>query len=151
MVLERLERIGQSQGFDVIPFRTPADDKILFQQIRRFHEHSPSIDALYLPMDSYLLSRAEQIGQLLLAEKIPALAAHQDYIRHGALLGLVPDYREMGTNAASIIIQHQQGTDFDAIGSMQIKNPRVIINQQTLERLDLKITEVNAGNVQAVQ
>ena len=147
IILDQLEQLAEKNGFSVVRFRVPGDSQRLLQQLEQLNQHRPTINALYLPLDSFLLSNSAQIEKALLKLDMPALAAHQDYIRHGALLGVVPDYAELGSMAASIIHKHQQGRAFDSFGIQQVSKPIIMLNRRTLERLEINLPDLPEGHL----
>lgn len=102
-----IEKLGKRSGFTVVAIRSSPKEKNLEESLNQLFSHN--IDVLYLPSDSYLISEANVIGQLLKSNKIKSIGSHQTYVDQGALLGFIADYHNLGMEAANIIDRHEKG------------------------------------------
>ena len=99
------------------------------------------VDAVYLPQDSFLVSQAKLIGAELKAAKVKSIASIKDYVDDGALMGVVPDYYDLGKAAAMIVHRHQGGEKLQNIPVQTANEPVLVINQSTSRALDVDISE----------
>ena len=91
-------------------------------------------DAVYLPLDSYLVSEAEFIAEELKRAKIKSIGGIERYIKKEAATGTVTDYNYLGKLAAEIIDKHQKGTPLGKIPVLRHETPRMVINKKNMRR-----------------
>jgi ABC-type uncharacterized transport system substrate-binding protein len=96
---------------------------------------------VYLPADSFLISEAKLLGAELRAAKIRSIAAVETYVDHGALLGVVPQYRELGRAAAAIVHRHLNGQRLQEMAVQVDPEPVVKINAATSRALGVAIPD----------
>ena len=97
------------------------------------------MDAIYLPLDSFLITRAEEIGDKLRAAKIPSIGAQKKFIENGALLGVIPDYYALGKEVAMMVHKHVNGEALETMPIQTVKEPILMINETTRKELDIEI------------
>lgn len=139
LIKEKLTQIAQQMNFEVIPLRSPPAGELLEENLKRIVDTSIDVDAVYLPTDSFLVSKAEYIGQQLKKGKIVSIGAIKKYIQKGVMLGTVTDYHTLGTMAASIVDRHQKGTSLSQIPVGVQKDPVLLLNKTTADLLKIKI------------
>ena len=94
----QLEELSSRLGFSVMacPVGTVQDVEALLPDLAR------RADAVYLPSDSRIISLGNAITDRLNRQGLPTLCAVESLvIHHDALMGLVPDYYDLGTLAGS--------------------------------------------------
>ncbi len=110
--------------------------------LQKLIDKSVVVDAVYLPSDSFLISSAKLIGSQLRVAKIKSIGSIKAFIDNGALIGVVPDYYEMGRAVATIVDRHQKGEmlqDIPVHQGYRTKEPILMINKTTSDILDFNI------------
>ena len=141
---EKLYHIAKEFYFEVVDLRSPPVLDTLKKNLQNLIDKSIVVDAVYLPSDSFLISKAKLIGTQLRVAKVKSIGSLKPFINNGALIGVVPDYYEMGRVAAKIVDRHQKGEKLQDIPVQQgyrIKEPTLMINKTTSDILDFKIPE----------
>ena len=131
--------IAKQRNFEIQEFRSPPVKHMLEKNLKQLREHPESIDAVYFPLDSYLVSEASLIGQSIKMIDILSIGALKEYVSGGVLLGLVPDYFNLGREAATILDSHMKGEALSNIPIYTKTNPKVLINETTRKLLDVNI------------
>jgi len=131
--------IAQQHNFDIQEFRSPPVKRMLQKNLKRLQEYPTGIDAVYFPLDSYLVSEASLIGQSIKAVDILSIGALKEYVSEGVLIGLVPDYFNLGREAASILDRHMKGEALSNIPICTKTNPKILINETTRKLLGVDI------------
>jgi putative ABC transport system substrate-binding protein len=96
LIREKISEIATKSRFEVIDLRSPPAQDMLQENLQKLRDKSIVVDAVYLPPDSFLVSNAQQIGSELRDAKVKSVASIETYIEKGALMGVVPDYHELG-------------------------------------------------------
>lgn len=138
---EELYELAKSLHFAVIDFRSPPVQNMLQENLQKLIDQSLVVDVVYLPLDSFLVSNAELIGPQLRVAKIKSIGSIKDYIEHGVLMGLVPDYYALGKVAATIVDRHRKGEPLSHIPVQRVKEPLLMINITTAKLLNVTIPE----------
>lgn len=141
LIRKNLYAIAEQEGFEVIDLRTLPDTKILEKNLQQLTTTAVSVDAVYLPSDSYLVSQGEYICPELNKAGIPTIAGIKKFIEYGALFGTVADYYSVGHMAAQLVARHQQG---EAMGEIPVQTPQettLLVNQKTLEHLGFELPQ----------
>ncbi len=99
------------------------------------------VDAIYLPLDSFLLTKAQLIGPKLRSAKILSIASQKKYIQNGALFGAIPDYYSLGKEVAKIVDRHRNGEKLGETPIQTPKEPLLMINKTTADLLNITIPE----------
>lgn len=142
MVIRRnLHDIGKKYGFEVIDLRSVPDGNSLENNLQKLSDGTVSVDAVYLPLDSYHMTKAKLIGSELLSAKIPAIAAQKKYIQNGALFGAIPDYYALGKEVAGIVDRHRKGEALINIPIATPTKPLIMINKTTSQALKIQLPE----------
>lgn len=141
VIRNELYRLADQLNFGVIDLRSPPVKDILEENLQKLIDKAITVDAVYLPLDSFLLTQAHVIGPKLQAAQIKSIAAQKKYIQHGALLGVVPDYYRLGKVVASIVDRHQKGESLQQIAIETPKEPLLMINKTTATLLHVKLPD----------
>src|SRR5215470_8188595 len=141
LVRDKLSEVAPRSRFEIVDLRSPPAEDMLQANLQKLKNKSVLVDAVYLPPDSFLVSNAQLIGSELRAAKIKSIASIETFIEKGALMGVVPDYRELGKAAATIVHRHQQGTKLKDMQVQAAKRPLLMINKSTSRELKLNIPE----------
>jgi putative ABC transport system substrate-binding protein len=99
------------------------------------------VDAVYLSTDSFIVSNAKLVGSKLREAKIKSFGSIQTYVENGSLMGVVPDYYQLGKIAASIVDRCQKGEKLHNISIETTKEPTLMINKNTADFLQIMIPE----------
>jgi ABC-type uncharacterized transport system substrate-binding protein len=73
--------------------------------------------------------------------KIKTIASVKPFIDHGALLGVVTDYADMGRTVAGMVDRHQKGEPLQQMPVARVINARLVINNTTRHVLQIPIPE----------
>ncbi len=139
LMRKELYRASEKFDFEVVDLRSPPAMDMLQKNLRQLTDRSVVVDAVYLPLDSFLITQAGEIGAKLRAAKIPSIGAQKKFMGNGALLGVIPDYYALGQEVAMMVHRHRNG---EALGDMRIgtvKEPILMINETTRQALDITI------------
>ncbi len=142
--MERLHHAAKEFYFEVVDLRSPPELDILKMNLQKLIDKSVVVDAVYLPSDSFLISSAKLIGSQLRVAKIKSIGSIKAFIDNGALIGVVPDYYEMGRAVATIVDRHQKGEmlqDIPVHQGYRTKEPVLMINKTTSDILGFNIPE----------
>jgi putative ABC transport system substrate-binding protein len=151
LVRDKISEVATRSRFEVVDLRSPPAQEMLQENLQKLRDKSIVVDAVYLPPDSFLVSNAQLIGSELRAAKIKSIASVETFIEKGALMGVVPDYHELGKAAAMIVHRHQQGTKLKDMPVQAAKKPLLMINKTTSRALNLKIPEALLKNAVTVE
>jgi ABC-type uncharacterized transport system substrate-binding protein len=141
LIREKLSKIAQQLHIGLVDLRSPPAQDMLNANLRKLHNGSMVVDAVYLPQDSFLVSQAKLIGAELKAAKVKSIASIKEYVDDGALMGVVPDYYDLGKAAAMIVHRHQGGEKLQNIPVQTANEPVLVINQSTSRALNVDISE----------
>ena len=141
ILLRELIQLSRQFDFKVIKLRSPPARKRLEWNLQRLIDKKVDVDAVYLPSDSYVVSRAKYVANQLKVANIKSIGAIKKFIKEGILLGSVADYRSLGKQAAMIIDRNQKGKKLENIPIPVPKNPKLVINSATSAALGFTISE----------
>ena len=82
--------------FEVVDLRSAPVGKMLESNLKMLIEDPRIVDVVYLPLDSFLITKAKEIGKALIKAKIPSIGAQKKFIKNGVLLGVIPNYYRLG-------------------------------------------------------
>jgi len=151
LVRDKLSEVAGKFRFELIDLRSPPAEDMLQENLQKLKNRSVVVDAIYLPPDSFLVSNAELVGSELRAAKIKSIAAIATFIEKGALMGVVPDYHELGKAAAIIVHRHQQGTKLKDMPVQAAKRPHLMINKTTSKALNVKMPDALLKQAEIVE
>ena len=105
LALKKLEKAGKEQGFEIISSafglkedKNP-DKASIPEAVVRLAAQNPQL--VYFPSDSFLVSNATEVVDILNRYRIPVFSATEDPIsKSGALMGLVCHYYNVGMYSA---------------------------------------------------
>lgn len=102
-----------------------------------------NFDLVYLPSDSYLISKSEILGKLLKKYNLKSYGNASVYMKNGILFGLVPSYRQMGEKAAHFAVRIINGEKAGEIATdyMPLSSLELLVNKNTLTDLELTLPE----------
>lgn len=141
IILKELIELSKRLNFEVIKLRSPPARERLEWNLQRLIDKKVKVDAVFLPSDSYVVSRAKFIAAQLKVAKIKSIGSIKKLIKEGALLGSVADYRDLGQQAAMIVDRHQKGDSLKKIPIQLPQNPKMVINVTTSAALDFALPE----------
>ena len=141
LMRKKLYEIAAIRGIEVIDLRSPPAQDQLEQNLQKILEKSVVVDAVYLPLDSFLITRADLIGTKLRDAQMKSIAAQKQFIIKGALLGTIPDYYKLGTIVASIVDRHHKGEKLEDIPIQLPKEAILMVNKTTSAMLGVSIPE----------
>ena len=141
LVRDKVSEVAAKSRLEIVDLRSPPAQEMLQENLQKLRDKSITVDAIYLPPDSFLVSNAQLIGSELRAAKITSIASIETFIEKGALMGVVPDYHELGKAAATIVHRHQQGTKLKDMPVQAAKKPLLMINKTTSKALNINLPE----------
>ena len=140
-IRESLKKIAKKYEFEIVDLKSPPARDALQDNLTKLKDGSIVVDAIYLPQDSFIVSNAELIGRELMSAKVKSIGSIKKYIDKGALMGVVPDYKALGREAAIIVDRHRKG---EKLTDIPIQSPReavLVINRSTSQALQIDISE----------
>lgn len=141
LIRDKIREVARPLGIEVIDLRSPPALDMLQENLQKLRDGSVSVDAVYLPADSFIVSNAKLVSAELRIAKVKSIAALESYVDHGALMGLVPEYRELGRAAAAIVHRHLRGQALQEVPVQADPDPLLKINQTTARALNVAIPE----------
>jgi putative tryptophan/tyrosine transport system substrate-binding protein len=151
LVRDKISELASKLRLELVDLRSPPAEDMLRENLQKLKNRSVVVDAIYLPPDSFLVSNAELIGSELRAAKIKSIASLATFIEKGALMGVVPDYYELGKAAAMIVHRHQQGTKLKDMPVQAAKKPHLMINKTTSKALNIKMPDALLKQAEIVE
>ncbi|OZG75485.1 hypothetical protein BTA51_00950 [Hahella sp. CCB-MM4] len=136
LIIGQLKTLGREQGFTVLPIRVRPDENLWQEDLKPVLE-AQSVDAVYLPPDSFMISKADIVVPLLNNARVPTICAVAQFIKHGCLMGTVADYETLGKLAANIVDRLTKGESVSQIPLQFDPEPIFKVNQTLLKALDL--------------
>jgi putative ABC transport system substrate-binding protein len=95
-IREELRTVAARFGIELVDLRSPPSSDVLLRNLERLNDKSVVMDAVYLPQDSFIVSKAALIGNSLRVGKVKSIGSIKEYIDKGALMGIVPDFYKLG-------------------------------------------------------
>jgi ABC-type uncharacterized transport system substrate-binding protein len=138
---QRLSDAAKKFNIEVIDLRSPPAQEMLEQNLQQLIDKSIVVDAVYLPLDSFMITNAKLIGDKLKEAKIKSIGALEGFIKGGALIGVVPNYYKLGKEIATIVDRNQKGEKLQNIPVRTVKDPMLMINKTTADILHITISE----------
>lgn len=136
-----LYEVSGKYGYEIVDLKSPPARDALEANLAKLKDGSIVVDAVYLPQDSFIVSNAELIGRELKAAKIKSIGSIKKYIENGALLGVVPDYRALGKEAAVIVDRHRKGEELKDIPVQFPRDAVLVINKSTSRALQINMSD----------
>lgn len=131
-----LEQLAGSQGFALIPFMITRAEDIQ----KELKDLGARVDAVYLPSDSMIKSLGQAIMARVNEQKLPSLAAMEEMvIDDGAMMGLVPDYYQLGGLAARTAHQVLEGKHPSEIPVVTSDHFNITVNLKTARTIGIQI------------
>ncbi|MCW8886572.1 MAG: ABC transporter substrate-binding protein [Cellvibrionaceae bacterium] len=149
LIRKELYGFSNRQGIEILEFRcAPGTNRLERYLDSITNTKDPIADAAYFPGDSYLVSKAELIGQKIQKAGLIAIGAHQDYARYGVLAAVMPDYYRLGEAAATQLHRHYHGGILNDIPVYSITTEyNLIVNRKTQDLLGIDISKSTHKNV----
>ncbi|MCP4159212.1 MAG: hypothetical protein GY760_03990 [Deltaproteobacteria bacterium] len=141
IIWKKLQNISKVMNFDIVIFPCPPGTNRVMKFLKQIVNKNVVVDMVYLPLDSFIVSNASLIGKQLRIAKIMSMGAQKEYIDSGALLGITPDYYQLGKAASKILDRHQHGEKLGRIPIQTVQKPKLLINEKTRKLLNIKIPD----------
>jgi ABC-type uncharacterized transport system substrate-binding protein len=148
---DQLAAIARKEGFEVVDFRSPPALDMLQQNLQGLADGKHQVDAVYLPADSFLISQAKLIGAKLRDANVKSIGSVKTYVTAGGLMGMVPDYHELGVSVAKILDRNRKGEPLTRIPVQVTEEPTLVINEQTRAKLGVSIPETILSKAEVVK
>lgn len=132
-LLEIISTIGKQRGVEIVPIRTRPDADALKNQIKKAIQQHKNIDALYYPLDSFLLSNISLLNQISIETGVIGIGSNKKYMKEGTPLGLDSDYVLLGKKLAQQLFSLENGDSLLAQKIVKNNTGRMIINYKTLK------------------
>jgi len=133
--------VSKKFHFEVVDLRSPPVLDMLQQNLKQLIDKTVVVDAVYLPNDSFLISKAKLIGAQLRVARVKSIGSIRDFIDNGVLIGHVVDYYRLGRAVATIVDRHQKGESLGEIPVYRVLDPTLMINRTTSEILNFSIPD----------
>ncbi|WP_419905031.1 ABC transporter substrate-binding protein [Kiloniella sp.] len=137
--VDELISLGKQIGIQVTPIRVVPKDAFLDQVLNQLSINARHFDTVLIPGDSYLKSQAAKAMAVLRKTNLKIIANNVDYIREGALIGLVADFYTIGQNCGDMLLSVQAGENIAQMPIGSILLPDIMMNQDTIHRLNVEI------------
>jgi ABC-type uncharacterized transport system substrate-binding protein len=141
LIRDKILEVARPLGIEVVDLRSPPAQEMLQDNLQRLRDGAVAVDAVYLPADSFIVSNAKLIGAGLRTARIKSIGALETYVDHGALLGVVPDYHQLGRAAAMVVHRHQGGQRLHDMAVQADREPVLKVNAATSRALGVAIPE----------
>jgi putative ABC transport system substrate-binding protein len=141
LMRQDLSELAAQWQFDIIDLRAPPVEDMLAQHLHHLADKTIAVDAVFLSSDSYMLTQSQFIGDSLKNARIKSIAPIKNFVDHGALVGIVADYYNLGKAMARMVDQHQQGTPLAQMPVQRDPEPLIVINTTTAALLQVTIPE----------
>lgn len=141
LIRDKIQEIAGPLKIEIVDLRSPPAQDMLQENLQKLRDRSIAVDAVYLPADSFIVSNAKLVGAELKAAKVKSIAALETYIDNGALMGVVPEYLDLGKLAAGIVHRHQGGQRLHDMAVLGDREPVLKINGATSRALSVAIPE----------
>jgi ABC-type uncharacterized transport system substrate-binding protein len=141
LIRDKIQEIATTLKVEVVDLRSPPAQDMLQENLQKLRDRSIVVDAVYLPADSFIVSNAKLIGAELRAAKVKSIAAIETYVDNGALMGVVPEYTDLGKLAATIVHRHQGGQKLQDMAVLADREPVLKINGATSRALGVAIPD----------
>jgi ABC-type uncharacterized transport system substrate-binding protein len=142
LIRDKIIEIAGPLKIEIVDLRSPPAQDMLQENLQKLRDRSIAVDAVYLPADSFIVSNAKLVGAELRAAKVKSIAAIETYVDHGALMGVVPEYADLGKLAAGIVHRHQGGQRLHDMAVLGDRDPVLKINGATSRALSVAIPDV---------
>lgn len=147
LVYNPLEENARIQREMVRAFRSSLDFELVdlpfspdVDSIEMMRKVAGLVDAIYFPADSMVKSHGPELVAAAHRVRLPTLAAIDDMVREdGALLGLVPDYYEMGRLAGNKAIRVLRGERPTEIPSSTLDAFQVLVNLKAAREIGVQV------------
>ena len=134
--VREIEMLSRRQGFELSHFKISRAGDV----DRALKDIGDRVDAVYLPSDSTIKTLGKQIMTRVNAHRLPSLAALEEMVvSDGAMMGLVPDYYQLGSLAARkahAVLQGNRPSDIPAVTSDHFN---ITINLNTARKIGINI------------
>ena len=141
LMRDQVLAVAKTLGIEVVDLRSPPAQDMLQENLRKLRDGSVVVDAVYLPADSFMVSSAKLIGAELRAAKVKSIAALDTFVDQGALMGVVPQYRELGQALAGIVHRHVGGQRLADMPIEVDRDPVLRVNVTTSRALGVTIPD----------
>ncbi len=108
------------------------------------------VDALFFPNDNTAMAAAAAVAQVAKNNDIPLFANDSESVKDGALAALAYDRIAMGEKTAEIVGGILSGKSTGAYPVSYDVPSEIVVNQQTLEKLQLTIPPVLSQKIRAI-
>jgi len=124
-------------NFSLIDFKVPCCSADVQKIIRGLEN---TVDAVFIPADTMMVVHGTDLGARLIEYRIPAIGSLSSMVtEHSILLGLVPDYNQLGRLAGSKIIQILEGSDPAEIPASRLEFFDLYVNIKTARAMGIQI------------
>jgi putative tryptophan/tyrosine transport system substrate-binding protein len=126
--------------------RTLGLDEVLPLQIRRTEDIAPAFaaikgraDALYVVAEPLANLNRMRINTFALAERLPTIYAHRDYVEAGGLMSYGPNYPDLNRRAGEYVNKILRGTKPSDLPVEQPAKFDLVVNLITAKALGLEV------------
>ncbi len=147
LMRKELYQEAKSNKFEIVDLRSPPAKGMLENNLQKLIESPGMVDAVFIPLDSYMITKAKVVGARLRAAKVRSIGAQKKYIQNGVLIGIVPDYYNLGKKVAGILRRHANGEKLQNIPVQKVDEPTIMINRATAKSLNVQIPPEFRGKV----
>lgn len=122
-------------GFTLAEAKIESKDRVA-ETVKAILDSKP--DVVILPSDSTVTATAPKLVSLMNKHRIPTIVIVPEIVKDaGALLGIGPDYRELGEIAAQNLLMVAHGAKPSAVSSKKTARLHLVVNMRTARRLGI--------------
>lgn len=144
--MKQIRNASLKLGFSLKAYPVKPGSSNLGKYLNLIKKGIIDVDAVYLPSDSYVISKSRAIADTLIEMKIPGFAAAEESVQEGVLFGLTTGYEEIGKAAAATVDQREKGKPLSAIPVSLPAQTYLLINKTTARSLGFKPDPKLTGN-----
>lgn len=136
-IIQMNELKSKQSMFGFILAEAPLESKDhVTQTVKAILDSKP--DVVILPTDSTVTASAPKLVELMNKHRIPTIVTVTEIVNDaGALLGIGPDYRELGEIAADNLLRIAHGAKPSSVSSKTTARLRLAVNMRTARRLGI--------------
>ena len=138
IAVENLKNLLQTKSIKLAAYPLASEDAVPATVAQMVADR---IELAYLPSDSMIVSKVEEIVGPLNKNKIPTYGELEKLVQSGAMIGIVSSYHKVGLELAALAGQILNGKKPAEIPSkrMPFSQQTILINAKTAEAIEFEI------------
>jgi len=149
--IKKIRNVSLKLGFSLEAYPAKPGSNRLQKYLNLLEKEVINVDAVYLPSDSYIISKSQEIAETLEKAKTPGFAAVEECVQDGVLFGLTTGYYEIGKAASLIVDQREKGKPLASIPVGLPARAYLLINKSTAQALEFQPDPALTGNARWIE